>query len=153
MDRRTRRRFLQGSLALAGVSLLSGCGLLPSRSQQGARIPRIGFLGSGSAESFNREPFVQGMRDLGWVEGQTVAIEWRFAEATPEALPALAAELVRLPVDIVVTSGTPATLAVKTATSTIPIVPAAVDLRSQGVCGRGRPDRLRAGFFGHAAAG
>ena len=135
MDRPSRRQFLQRSLALAGVSLLSGCGLLPSRSQQGARIPRIGFLGSGSAESFNREPFVQGMRDLGWVEGQTVAIEWRFAEATPEALPALAAELVRLPVDIVVTSGTPATLAVKTATSTIPIVQAvgAGDLVQEGV--------------------
>ena len=67
-------------------------------------------------------PFRQGLRELGYVEGQTIAIEYRFADGRPERLPALAAELVRLKMDIVVTAAPPAPLAAKQATSTIPIV-------------------------------
>jgi putative ABC transport system substrate-binding protein len=66
--------------------------------------------------------FRQGLRDLGWVEGQNLAIEWRFSEGSAEPLPRLAAELVSLPVDLIVASPTQPTLAAKEATSTIPIV-------------------------------
>jgi putative ABC transport system substrate-binding protein len=68
------------------------------------------------------EAFRQGLRDLGYVEGKNIIIEWRYAEAKPERLPALAAELVRLKVDVIVTGGEAATRPAKEATSTIPIV-------------------------------
>jgi putative ABC transport system substrate-binding protein len=68
------------------------------------------------------EAFRQGLRELGYVEGQTIAMEYRFADGKVEPLPALAAELVQLPVDVIVTLGTPATQAAQHATTTIPIV-------------------------------
>ena len=68
------------------------------------------------------EAFRQGLRELGYVEGKNIVIEWRFAEGKPDRLPALAAELVRLKVDIIVTGGPTATRAAKEATTTIPIV-------------------------------
>src|SRR5207244_3584263 len=68
------------------------------------------------------ESFRQGLRELGYVEGQNIAIEYRFAEGRPERLPALAAELVRLKVDVIVAGGPPAPGAAKQATGTIPIV-------------------------------
>jgi putative ABC transport system substrate-binding protein len=117
----SRRRFIQGSLALAGVSLLSGCGMLPSRSQQGARIPRIGYLVIGrSGPNAQDEAFRQGLAELGYVEGGNLAIEWRFTEQA-ELLPNLTAELVRLPVELIVAGGG-AVNAAKDATRTIPIV-------------------------------
>jgi len=93
-------------------------------AQQAANVPRIGWLGGPTRES--AEPFVQvflrGLKDLGWVEGQNIVIEWRFAGGRAERLPDLAAELVRLQVDLIVVPSTPTALAAKNATKTIPLV-------------------------------
>jgi putative tryptophan/tyrosine transport system substrate-binding protein len=92
--------------------------------QHSAKIPRIGYL-SGSSFSANRprnEAFRQGLRELGYVEGKNISIEWRSAEGKFDRLPALAAELVRLKVDVIVSAGPAPTRALKSATNTIPIV-------------------------------
>jgi len=92
-------------------------------AQQPAKIPRIGFLGgSGSAESARTEAFRQGLRELGYVVGKNIAIERRYAEGKPGHERVLAAELVRLKVDVIVTVGSRPTRAAKEATATIPIV-------------------------------
>jgi putative tryptophan/tyrosine transport system substrate-binding protein len=97
---------------------------LAAEAQQPAKVPRIGFLTTPSptAAAYYLEAFREGLRELGYVEGKTIAIEYRFAEGRPERLPALAAELVRLKVDVIVTGGPPAPEEAKQATSTIPIV-------------------------------
>ena len=93
-----------------------------AEAQQPKKIPRIGVLrGLGSNYSVYAA-FLQGLRELGYVEGQNVVLEVRDAEAKGERLGDLAAELVRLKVDVIVTSSTPAIQAVKQATATIPIV-------------------------------
>jgi putative tryptophan/tyrosine transport system substrate-binding protein len=88
------------------------------------RVHRIGFLGSGSVTSDprTREAFREGLRELGWVEGQNIVIEYRFAEGRPDRLRDLAAELVRLKVDVIAAGPTPPVLAAKKATEAIPIV-------------------------------
>jgi putative tryptophan/tyrosine transport system substrate-binding protein len=93
-------------------------------AQQPGKIPRIGYLTgvSPSTNSARHETFRQGLRELGYVEGKNIVIEWRSAEGKFDRLPALAAELVRLKVDIIVTGGGATTRAVKEATTTIPIV-------------------------------
>jgi putative ABC transport system substrate-binding protein len=113
-------------VALLAVFLLATP--LAAEGQAPAKVPRIGFLSSRSlADSTHLlESLRQGLRELGYVEGHTIAIEYRFAEGRPERLPALAAELVRLKVDVIVTTGPPAPEAAKEATSTIPIVFAVV---------------------------
>ena len=84
---------------------------------------RISYIGtSASAIAARTEAFRQGLRELGYVEGKNIVIEWRYAEGKLDRLPALAAELVRLKVDIIVTTGPTVTRAAKEATSTIPIV-------------------------------
>src|SRR5215471_11194778 len=95
-----------------------------AEAQQPAKAPRIGFLGgsSPSAISARIEAFRRGLRELGYVEGKNIVIEWRYAEGKFDRLPALAAELVRLKVDVIVTSGPLPTRAAKEATITIPIV-------------------------------
>jgi putative ABC transport system substrate-binding protein len=111
----TRRTFI-GSLA---GGLLAAP--LAAKAQQAATIPRLGLLAdSGDARLW--EPLRQGLRDLGYVEGKNIVLEYRRSEGRSERLPDLAAELVRLKVDIIVTEGTPATVAAKRATTTIPIV-------------------------------
>ena len=117
----TRREFIG---TLAGGLLAAP---LAAEAQAPAKVPRIGFLSvlSLTDNPHELEAFRQGLRELGYVEGQTIAIEYRFAEGRPERLPALAAELVRLKVDVIVTAGPPAPEAAKQATSTIPIVVAA----------------------------
>jgi putative ABC transport system substrate-binding protein len=100
--------------------LLVGC-LSMAEAQQPTKIPRIGFLGSVSS-SPRIGAFRQGLRELGYVEGKNIIIEWRHHEGKLDRLPALAAELVRLKVDIIITAGAPATRAAKEATVTIPIV-------------------------------
>ena len=120
----TRRRFLEGSLVLCGFGLLSGCGIASRISQQPTKVPVIGFLTPGPRETRARinAGFLQGLRDLGYVEGQNIAIEYRFAESN-DHLPELAAELAALPVDLILAAaGTPAALAAKRASATIPIV-------------------------------
>ena len=101
---------------------------LAARAQQSPKLPTIGFLGPNtSALDSNRVgAFVQRLRELGWIEGRNVAIEYRWAEGRIEHLAEFAAEFVRLKVDVIVTSGTPPVVAAKRATSVIPIVFAAV---------------------------
>jgi putative tryptophan/tyrosine transport system substrate-binding protein len=95
-----------------------------AEAQQPKKVPRIGFLGAASATSqaSRLDAFRQGLRDLGYVEGKSIIIEYRDAEGKFERLPKLAAELVGLKVDIIVTQGSPAVEAAKKTTSTIPIV-------------------------------
>jgi putative ABC transport system substrate-binding protein len=98
-----------------------------AQAQPRTRVPRVGWLAQSSPtmeESF-REAYRQAMRELGYVEGRTVVTEHRFGEGRADRLVSLAAELASLPVDVIVTSGTPATVAAKQATRTIPIVFAA----------------------------
>jgi ABC-type uncharacterized transport system substrate-binding protein len=94
---------------------------LAAEAQQATKIFRIGYLATNPTPHF-QEAFRQGLRDLGYVEGRNVAVEYRDAEGEYDRLPALAAELVALKVDVIVASGTPAALATKQATKTIPIV-------------------------------
>jgi putative ABC transport system substrate-binding protein len=105
------------------VSLLMGAGGLAG-AQQPKKVPRIGFLSGSPPSSIKArtEAFRQGLRDLGYVEGKNIVIEWRSAEGKRDRLPALAADLVRLKVDLIVTAGPLVTRAAKQATSTIPIV-------------------------------
>jgi putative ABC transport system substrate-binding protein len=120
----SRRQFIMGSGA-AGLGLLAGCGRLPGQPAPSSRIPRVGFLGVRAPESQPggafREAFLDGLREYGYVEGQNIVVEWRYPERLDEA-PGLAAELVRLPVDVIVAPGGDAALATKQATSTIPVV-------------------------------
>ena len=95
-----------------------------AHAQQPARIPRIGYIGaaSSSANQIRVEAFRQGLREAGYIEGQNIGIEYRYAEGKFDRLPALAAELVGLKVDVIVTGGAAVTRRVKEATQTIPIV-------------------------------
>ena len=96
-------------------------------SAQQAAMPVVGFLFYGSPEgSSELNAFRQGLREHGYMEGRNVVIEYRFARGRVEQLPALAAELVGRKPDVIVTPGTPASVAAKQATSTIPIVFAGV---------------------------
>jgi len=95
-----------------------------AQAQQPKKVPRIGFLGLPSASSFGKqmEALRAGLRDLGYLEGKNVLIDYRWAEGNYDRLSDLAGELVRLRVDILVTHGTPGTIAAKRATTTIPII-------------------------------
>jgi putative ABC transport system substrate-binding protein len=111
------------------IKLLALCSVLlalsfPAQAQQPAKIPRIGFLigSSPSANAARIEAFRQGLRELGYVEGKNFVIEFRSAEGKVDRLPELAAEIVRLKVDVIVTTGPIINRPVKEATSTIPIV-------------------------------
>jgi putative ABC transport system substrate-binding protein len=116
----TRRAFIG---TVAGGLLAAP---LAAEAQQAAKIARIGYLaGSLAGNPHLPEAFRQGLRDLGYVEGRTVVIEYRDAEGKLERLPALAVELVALKVDVILAGGTPQALAAKQATRTLPIVFAA----------------------------
>ena len=95
---------------------------LGAQAQQSGKIYRLGFLSSSSAEALPLSSFREGLRELGYVQGKNIAVEYRFAEDRNERLPGLASELVRSKPDLIVTHGTLATRAAKQATSTIPIV-------------------------------
>jgi ABC-type uncharacterized transport system substrate-binding protein len=88
---------------------------LVARAQQPQKVPRIGVLLPGTSASFavRAKAFTDGLRDLGYLEGQTIAIEWRWAEDKIERIPELAAELVRANVDVIVTGGTSAATALE----------------------------------------
>jgi len=113
-----RRRFL--STTVAGILAAP----LGAEAQDAGKVARIGRLEQGS-RSTPDEAFRQGLRELGYVEGQNIVIEYRYADEKAERLPDLAAELVNLKVNVIVSGGTLAPLAAKQATSTIPIVLAA----------------------------
>jgi putative ABC transport system substrate-binding protein len=108
------------------ITLLGGAVALPfaAQAQQAAKIPRIAFMGNSTAamEANLIKPFRDGLRELGYEEGRNLIIEFRWAEGKYDRFPALIAELLTAKVDLIVTAGTPATLAVKKATSTVPLV-------------------------------
>ncbi|HEY4910017.1 MAG TPA: ABC transporter substrate-binding protein, partial [Methylomirabilota bacterium] len=114
----TLRRTFLGTLAFGLLAPL------PAGAQQAGRISRIGYLGpsSPSLESHLVEAFGQRLRDLGYLEGQNITIDYRWADGQNDRLPGQAAELVRLKPDVIVTTGTPGILAAMQATKTIPIV-------------------------------
>ena len=115
---------MQSALAFWLLTALPLTFSVSAEAQQPTKIPRIGYLGgnSPSSNSDRIEAFRQGLRELGYVEGENIVIEWRHHEGKLDRLPALAAELVRLKVDIIITVGSPAARAAKEATVTIPIV-------------------------------
>ena len=120
-QKRPRRPKWLGLSVIAFVLLVAGA---VAPAQQPAKIPRIGYLTGVplSANSARVEAIHQGLRELGYVEGKNIVIEYRSAEGKLDRLPALAAELVRLKVDIIVSAGLGPTRALKDATTTIPIV-------------------------------
>jgi putative ABC transport system substrate-binding protein len=119
----TRRKLI---VALGAGALAAP--LASFAQQPPAKFARIGFLGNSTAalEANLIGPFREGLRDLGYVEGQNILIEYRWAEGKYERFPALIAELIALKVDVIVTAGTPSTLAVKKATTSVPLVMVAV---------------------------
>jgi putative ABC transport system substrate-binding protein len=110
------RRMFIGRIAL-GLALAP----LAAEAQQRAKVRRIGLL-SGADNSTYRRLLVPALRDLGWIEGQNLIVEGRFADGKLELLPAFATELVRLKVELIVAAGTPAAIAAKNATASIPII-------------------------------
>jgi putative tryptophan/tyrosine transport system substrate-binding protein len=126
-------------LALGSILLAVG---LPAQAQQPTKVARIGYLSPGDpvSRTYRTEAFRQGLKELGYIEGKNIAIEYRFAEARSERLPELAQDLVRLKVDIIFAGSHPATEAAKNATQTIPIVTSSQDPVSSGfVVGLARP--------------
>ena len=117
MEQAQRRNFLLSTSALLAAAVASF-----AQTPQ-AKIPRIGFLGVATPAAWapRIDAFRAGLRDLGYVEDKNIVIEFRFAEGQYDRLPALAAELVRLKVDVIVTHSVPGALAAKEATATIPI--------------------------------
>jgi ABC-type uncharacterized transport system substrate-binding protein len=115
MDRRAFLGTLAGGLLAAPRS---------AGAQQAAKVYRLGYLAGGSSDisRVTVDAFRQGLRELGWVEGQNIVIDYRFADGSLDRLPDLAAELVRLKVDIIVAAPLPPAAAAKNATGTIPIV-------------------------------
>jgi putative ABC transport system substrate-binding protein len=112
-------------LALALAALIAA---LPAAAEEPGKAYRVGFIGNSTAalESNLVQPFREGLRELGYVEGRDLAIEYRWAEGDYGRLPTLVADLIAQKVDVLVTAGTPAALAVKRATTTIPLVMVAV---------------------------
>ncbi len=134
-----------GALVLFFVAPRAG------EAQQPAKIARIGYLSplSAGADSPHREAFRQALPALGYVEGQNTVIEARYADGKPERLPDLAAEIVRLKVDVIVAAPSPAVRAVQQATQTIPVVMA---FSGDPVVERfvaGHPHRRQARRFAH----
>jgi putative tryptophan/tyrosine transport system substrate-binding protein len=137
------------------ISLLGGAVVgrpFAAQAQQTGKVSRIGYLGASSVSLERRDldAFRQTLRDLGHVEGDNITIEYRWAEGDDGRLPALAVELVRLKVDVIVTLGTPGTLAAKQATNTIPIVCASFGnpVESGLVASYARPGGNVTGFTG-----
>jgi putative ABC transport system substrate-binding protein len=123
----SRRRFLT-SVAIGLAPIGAAAHAQEYKAQQPGKVYRIGFLGN-STEALEANlvgPFRDGLRERGYVEGRDLTIEYRWAEGAYERFPALIAELIALKVDVIVTAGTPAALAVKRTTTTIPVVMAAV---------------------------
>ena len=116
-----RRPFLRGCLGAVAAGLLAGCGSTPWTTRP-ARIPRIAYLSPGTTGTSNVDLFREGLRDLGYVEGENIRIDERYAEGQEERFPALARELVGLGPDVIVTAGKLGIVAAREETSTIPIV-------------------------------
>jgi putative ABC transport system substrate-binding protein len=117
-----RRRFI------SAATLILLAAPLAAQAQQAGKVSRVGFLGNSTAalEANLVGPFREGLRELGYVEGRNILIEYRWADGKYERFPTLIAELAALKVDVIVTAGTPAALAVKKTTPSIPLVMVAV---------------------------
>ena len=124
----SRRQFIQSGLALSSLGLLSGCGMVAPHapSQRPAKLFRIGTLMPGGLDPANVAALVQGVRDLGWVVGETVFFEHRFAVVN-EGLVARVAELIALKVDVIVVAGNEPVRAARRTTGAIPVVMAVSD--------------------------
>lgn len=129
LKKTVRRVLLKGaaatSLALStSLAAIFRLSIASTHAQPAGRQPRVGFLWIGSADVPGAfvEAFRTGLRDAGWIEGQNVTVEYRYAEGKPERFAAFAAELVRLPVDVIVAGPAPAAFASKDATRSIPII-------------------------------
>ena len=123
MNRRTEKNMKKRITVLTLCAMLFAlCGFVDA--QQTSKVPRIGYLkpGTASGNAVLLDGFRQELSKLGWIEGKNITIEYRFTEQKLERLPELAAEVVRLKVDLIVVTGNPTALAAKSATSTIPIV-------------------------------
>ena len=133
------------SILVAVVLLAIG---VTAEAQQTGKVARIGFLDRSTSSALQVSPFLQELSKLGWVEGKNITVEYRFAEGKTDRLPELAAELVRLRVDLIVTTGRAPALAAKSATATIPIVMTAFpDPVSEGlVASLARPGGNVTGF-------
>ena len=140
---RSRRALLRGGLGLAGLTMLGGCGLQAPRLLSGPpsrKVPRIGYFAAASLEdplvASLREAFQGGLREQGYVEGETIEVVYRSATGSPEAYAQVAAELVALPVDVLVATGGPTMAATKQATQSTPIVvTASADVVKTGLVG------------------
>jgi putative ABC transport system substrate-binding protein len=117
------------SVVSKAILCLALCAMLfalsfSAQAQQTGKVPRIGYLdpSTASGSAVLVDAFRQELSKLGWVEGKNITVEYRFAEQKPERVPELAADLVRLKVDLIVVAATPQALAAKRATTTIPIV-------------------------------
>jgi len=129
-------------LALCSVNALLFALSIPATAQQAVKVPRIGYLSAGfsSPKPARTEAFRQGLRDLGYVEGQNILIEYRYAEGKLGRLPGLAAELLRLNVDLIFAYSTPAVRVVKEAKTIIPVVTVSADpVRNGFVASLARP--------------
>jgi putative ABC transport system substrate-binding protein len=120
------------------ITLLGGAAAawpLAARAQQLGKLPTVGFLvpNTRSAASEWIDAFVLRLRELGWIEGRTIAIEYRWVEGHTERFAEIAAEFAKLKVNVIVTSGTPAVMALQQATNMIPIVFATAGVRSAPV--------------------
>jgi ABC-type uncharacterized transport system substrate-binding protein len=122
--RQTRRHWPRGSLVLIGAGVMAGCGRLPFPAPEPRSLPRVGLLqfGTTAASAAPLAAFVQGLRELGYVEGQTIAIDQRVAEGRLEQMPDLAVELLSLHPDVLVVANMEAIQAVRDVSSTVPIV-------------------------------
>ena len=120
----TRKRARVAIVLVIALAVVMSAGRAVEGQPRPAKTPRIGYISGGSPQVVARtvDALKQGLRDLGYVEGQNLLIEYRFAEGRFERLPDLAADLVRLNVDVIVAQGDPVIAAAKQATKTIPIV-------------------------------
>lgn len=126
----SRRQLMRG-LGLTALAVLGGCGSLPVPGTA-AKVRRIGYLDPDTV-SPNTEAFRQGLRDLGYVEGTNLLVEYRFAEGQSERLPSYAAELVGLPVEVLVAGNTPTAEVARRVTATIPIVTVSGNIVAAGL--------------------
>jgi putative tryptophan/tyrosine transport system substrate-binding protein len=122
MDRQySRRQVVQGAGAVS-LGLLAGCGRWPGQTQVPAKVPRIGYVGAAAPGGPNPQALADGLRELGYVEGYNLTVEWRLTEGRTDRVFEVIAELVALNVDAIVVTGATAALAAQNATRTIPII-------------------------------
>jgi hypothetical protein len=151
MTRHSRRHVLRGGLAVAGLGLLSGCAQ-PRLSWQPSPVRRIGYLAS-NPDSTQHAAFRAGLRELGYVEGQNISIDYRWAEGESDQHAPFTAELVALNVECIVTGSSPASFGAKAVNTSIPMVAVLVNqdaVESGLVANIARPEGNITGLAGAA---